>query len=199
MGYANEGSRGLNQVGINYFLFQNAIRELGSPEQKAHWNEEISAFRVTGCYAQTELGHGSDVQNLETTATFDPATDEFRINTPRLEATKYWPGELARVANHALVMARLLVKGRHLGQHMFIVPLRSLADHSVLPGVELGDIGSKYGYHLKVNGFAVFTDVRIPRENMLSGYQELTREGEYCKKGNPSCSTFRCSTGASTL
>ena len=30
---------------------------------------------IVGCYAQTELGHGSDVQSLETTATLDKATD----------------------------------------------------------------------------------------------------------------------------
>ena len=185
MVYANSTNRGMNQFGMNYGLFMNAIRELGSQEQKDFWNEKISAFRVLGCYAQTELGHGSDVQNLETTATFDKEADEFVINTPRLEAAKFWPGELARVANHALVMAKLLVQGRNLGQHMFIVPIRSLEDHSVLPGIELGDIGPKLGFHLKDNGFAIFKGVRIPRANMLSGYQELTRDGLYRKKGNP--------------
>ena len=36
-----------------------------------------------GSYAQTELGHGSDVANLETTATYDMKTDEFVIQNIR--------------------------------------------------------------------------------------------------------------------
>ena len=47
-----------------------------------------------GTYAQTEIGHGSDVSQLQTTATFDPKTDEFIINTPSDIATKWWPGDL---------------------------------------------------------------------------------------------------------
>lgn len=31
----------------------------------------VKNFRIMGCYAQTEMGHGSDVAGLETTATFD--------------------------------------------------------------------------------------------------------------------------------
>lgn len=43
---------------------------------------------IIGCYAQTELGHGSNVQGLETTATFDPATDEFVMHSPTVTSTK---------------------------------------------------------------------------------------------------------------
>jgi hypothetical protein len=38
--------------------------------------------------AQTELGHGSNVQGLETTATFDPKTDELVIHSPTLTSSK---------------------------------------------------------------------------------------------------------------
>ena len=47
-----------------------------------------------GCYAQTELGHGSNVAGIETTATLDSNSDEFVIHSPTVTSTKYWPGGL---------------------------------------------------------------------------------------------------------
>jgi len=55
------------------------------------------------------LGHGSDVASLETTATLDKNTDQFIINTPTMTSTKWWPGDMGRFANYALVMARLVI------------------------------------------------------------------------------------------
>ena len=64
---------------------------------------------IFGCYAQTELGHGSNVAGLETTATLDKTTDEFIINTPTITATKYWPGDLGMFSSHAIVFARMII------------------------------------------------------------------------------------------
>jgi len=58
---------------------------------------------IMGTYAQTELGHGSNVQGIETTATFDKQNDAFIINSPTISSTKYWPGDSGLYANHALV------------------------------------------------------------------------------------------------
>lgn len=66
-------------------------------------------YDILGCYAQTELGHGSDVQGLQTTATLDLKTDEFVIHTPTLTATKFWPGEMGRQSNFACIFARLRI------------------------------------------------------------------------------------------
>lgn len=71
----------------------------------------IQNHKILGCYAQTELGHGSNVAGLETTATLDQATDEIVINSPTLTSAKYWPGDLGRFSTHAVVFARLIVKG----------------------------------------------------------------------------------------
>ena len=76
---------------------------------------------MLGCYAQTELGHGSNVAGLETTATLDTATDEFVINTPTITATKYWPGDLGRFSTHAVVFARLRANGHDYGVQAFMV------------------------------------------------------------------------------
>lgn len=64
---------------------------------------------IISCFGQTELAHGSDVQNLQTTATFDKETKEFIIHTPNTEATKWWPGDMGRTANYVLVVARIKI------------------------------------------------------------------------------------------
>ena len=69
----------------------------------------INNLNILGCYAQTEMGHGSNVAGIETTATFDKATDEFIIHTPTIKATKFWPGGLGIIATHAVVMAKLII------------------------------------------------------------------------------------------
>ena len=61
-------------------------------EQKAKWVQKALDYEILGCYAQTELGHGSNVRGLETTATFIPEADEFEMTTPSLSSIKWWPG-----------------------------------------------------------------------------------------------------------
>lgn len=57
------------------------------------------------------------------------------------------PPGIHQTVTHALLMANLVVAGRRLGPHAFIVPLRSLHDHQPLPGVTLGDIGMDSELH----------------------------------------------------
>ncbi|EJD36707.1 acyl-CoA oxidase [Auricularia subglabra TFB-10046 SS5] len=161
--------------------FQPVILRQGSDEQIRLWGPAISARAIIGCYAQTELGHGTDVAALETTATFDPKTDEFVLHSPTLTSTKWWIGGLGRTATHAVVQAQLHLQGKALGPHLFFVQLRSLEDHSTLPGRTIGDIGPKaLGAHQAVDhGFLRFDSVRIPRFNMLSKFAKVTREGQY--------------------
>ena len=66
---------------------------------------------------------------------------------------------------------------------MFIVPLRNPEDYSLLPGVDCGIVGPKHGLHQKDNGFAVFTNVRIPRNNMLMKYQQVDKSGKFSNQG----------------
>ncbi|XP_027807116.2 peroxisomal acyl-coenzyme A oxidase 2 [Marmota flaviventris] len=164
-------------------VFMNALRSLGSEEQIAKWIPLCENFQIITTYAQTELGHGSYLQGLETEATYDAATQEFVIHSPTMTAAKWWPGDMGRSATHALVLAQLICSGARQGMHAFIVPIRSLQDHTPLPGITVGDIGPKMDLENVDNGFLLLDHVRVPRENMLSRFAQVLPDGTYIKFG----------------
>ncbi|KAF3324707.1 peroxisomal acyl-coenzyme A oxidase 1-like isoform X1 [Carex littledalei] len=173
---------------LHWGMFVPAIKGQGTEEQQQKWLPLAYKMQIIGCYAQTELGHGSNVQGLETTATFDPNTDEFIIHSPTLTSSKWWPGGLGKVSTHAVVYARLITEGKDYGIHGFIVQLRSLDDHSPLPGITVGDIGNKFGsgaYNTMDNGVLQFDHVRIPRDQLLMRLSQVTREGKYVQSDVP--------------
>ena len=135
--------------------------------------------KILGCYAQTELGHGSNVAGIETTATLDKATDEWIIHTPSASATKFWPGDLGRFTTHAAVFARCIVNGDDYGVQPFMVQIRDVETFLRRKGFESGCVGPKIGYTSKDNGWAIFTHVRIPRKNMFMGLASVDKEGNF--------------------
>ncbi|VAI85469.1 unnamed protein product [Triticum turgidum subsp. durum] len=128
----------------------------------------------------------SNVQALQTTATFDSVTDEFIIDTPNNGAIKWWIGNSTLHGKFATVFARLILplqgKGGEpadMGIHAFIVPIRDLETHAVLPGIEINDCGHKIGLNGVDNGALRFRSVRIPRDNLLSRFGDVARDGKY--------------------
>ena len=82
-----------------------------------------------------------------------------------------------------MVIAQLIDgDGIHRGIHNFLVQLRSMEDHTLLPGVKTGDIGPKIGYNTMDNGFAYFKNVMIPRRNMAMRFASVDKNGRYSKK-----------------
>ncbi|PIN93877.1 hypothetical protein AB205_0163340, partial [Aquarana catesbeiana] len=88
-GLTLSGEYSLNIHGV----FIRSLTALGTDQQIAKWLPLANNYQILGTYAQTELGHGTYLRGLETTATFDPTTQEFIIDTPTITATKWWPGE----------------------------------------------------------------------------------------------------------
>ncbi|KAK4702625.1 acyl-CoA oxidase, partial [Phenoliferia sp. Uapishka_3] len=168
---------------LHEVAFIPVIASQGSDEQQRIWLPQASAHAILGAYLQTELGHGSNVQQLETTATFDSAKDEFIINSPTVTSTKWWIGALGLLATHGAVQARLIINGKDLGPHLFLMQLRCLDTHQTLPGVTIGEIGPKIhgGYNTVDNGWASFDNVRVPRNQMLSRFAQVARDGSYKK------------------
>jgi acyl-CoA oxidase len=167
------------RVGINLSLFCNAIRGNGTDEQINYWLKErgtVYLKDIYGCFAMTELGHGSNVAGLQTTATYNPERQTFVINTPELAATKWWIGGAAHSSNHAAVYARLISGGKDYGVKVFVVQLRD-KNFDLLPGVSIGDIGSKMGRDAIDNGWIQFNKVEIPREYMLQKFTTIDADG----------------------
>ncbi|XP_078399736.1 peroxisomal acyl-coenzyme A oxidase 2-like [Cetorhinus maximus] len=165
-------------------LFIPTITELGTDAQIAKWVPLAKDYQIIGTYAQTELGHGTYLRGLETTASFDASSQDFILNTLEVSSIKWWPGDLGRSANHAVVLAQLYTQEMCHGMHAFIIQIRSLVDHSALPGVKIGDIGPKMAFEQVDNGYLMLQNVHIPRENMLSRYSEVTSDGSYVKQGS---------------
>ena len=85
------------------------MEQFSTPEQQAKWMPLTVNYKIHGCYAQTEIGHGSDVASLESTATFDPKTDEFVMHSPTISSAKWWPGDMGRYSNYAIIFAHLVI------------------------------------------------------------------------------------------
>uniref|UniRef100_A0A8B9QWM8 Acyl-coenzyme A oxidase n=1 Tax=Anas platyrhynchos TaxID=8839 RepID=A0A8B9QWM8_ANAPL len=175
-------------------VFMRSISVLGSDEQVAKWIPLATKHQLIGSYAQTELGHGTYLQGLETTAVFDTTTQEFILNTPKISAMKWWPGDMGRSATHTVVFAQLYVRGKCYGVHPFIVQIRSLQDHSLCPGITAGDIGPKMNFEHIDNGYLMLQNVRIPRENMLNKFCEVQPDGTYIRRGSQKINYFTMTT-----
>lgn len=139
---------------------------------------------------RTELGHGSNVRGLELQAKWDPKTKEFVLHSPTLTASKWWNGTMGRTANHAIVVAQLLVPKspesqdyQNHGPHPFIVQIRDMKTHKPLDGIVVGDIGPKYGYQPMDNGYMLFNQFRVPHNAMLSNYSRV--DPNTCTYTNP--------------
>ncbi|PVZ99193.1 hypothetical protein BB558_004798 [Smittium angustum] len=168
------------RFGVHMGLFLGAVQGQATPSQLNYWAQKgaFSLKGMYGCFGMTELGHGSNVAGLETTATFDKERDQFVIHTPTLTATKWWIGGAAHSATHCSVFARLIIDNKDYGVKTFIVPLRNPETWELLAGISIGDIGKKMGRDQIDNGWIQFTNVRIPRSYMLMKHTKVSASGK---------------------
>ena len=166
------------KAGVQWGLFGGAIENLGTERHHKAYVRRIIDLDLLGCFAMTETGHGSDVQSLETTATYDPATQEFVINSPTPTSRKDYIGGAAETARVAAVFAQLITNGESHGVHCFVVPLRD-EDGNDLPGITTSDCHYKGGLPGVDNGRIMFDNVRIPRDNLLNKYGDVAADGTY--------------------
>ncbi|CRL03339.1 CLUMA_CG016522, isoform F [Clunio marinus] len=170
-----------NPLSVHFDMFIPAIKNMATLEQQAEWLPKAEICNMIGAYAQTELGHGTFVRGLETTAIFDQRCQQFVINSPTITAYKWWPGGLGHTANYALVFAQLYTQQKNHGVHAFLVQLRDEETHKPLKGITIGEIGTKVGFNSVNNGYLGFKNVRIPLKNMLMKNAKVLPNGQYKK------------------
>lgn len=168
----------LVKFGVQFGLFAGSIEQLGTRNHHERYLPQVRSFQLLGCFAMTETGHGSNVHDIETSATFDHTRQEFVLRTPRDRARKDYIGNAALHARMATVFAQLQVGAESHGVHAFLVPIRE-ADGRPAPGVRIEDCGEKMGLNGVDNGRLWFDGVRIPRENLLDRFGQVSPDGVY--------------------
>ncbi|XP_044753120.1 peroxisomal acyl-coenzyme A oxidase 3 isoform X2 [Coccinella septempunctata] len=163
---------------IGVGLVRNALATMGTERHK-HFLDALWSSKVVACFILTEVAHGSNTKQMKTTATFDKNTQEFVINTPDFLAAKCWSGNLGKTATLGIVFAQLIANDQNYGLHAFVVPLRDPKTLLPYPGLIIGDMGEKIGLHGIDNGFVIFKNFRIPKENLLNRTGDITHEGIY--------------------
>ncbi len=168
----------LIKFGVQFGLFGGSILNLGTESQHREYLTRVGRLELPGCFAMTETGHGSNVQDLETVARYDASEGVFELRTPHDGARKDYIGNAALHGEMATVFAQLQVGEEHHGVHAFLVPIRD-ASGQTLPGVRIQDNGRKLGLNGVDNGRLWFDGVRVPRQALLDRFASVDAEGIY--------------------
>jgi acyl-CoA oxidase len=168
----------LVKYGVQFGLFGGSIFMLGTRSHHERYLHDAASLRLPGCFAMTETDHGSNVRDLETTATYDVTSATFVIDTPHAGARKDYIGNAAAHGRLAVVFAQLFTTTGNHGVHAFLVPIRDEQGRA-LPGVTIEDCGLKGGLNGVDNGRLAFAGVRVPRADLLDRYGSISADGGY--------------------
>nr|XP_049695472.1 peroxisomal acyl-coenzyme A oxidase 3 [Helicoverpa armigera] len=166
------------KVSLTFRMFSNAIQGNGRGHHY-HIIEDVEKAKIGGCFALTEVSHGSNAKGMRTTATYVPEKRQFVMHSADFEAAKCWVGSLGKCATHAIVYAMLVSKGKNHGLHTFVVPIRDPKTLKPYPGVIVGDLGEKIGLNGVDNGFVMFNNYHLPKEAALDKLGGVNDAGDY--------------------
>ncbi|OQR81702.1 acyl-coenzyme A oxidase 3, peroxisomal [Thraustotheca clavata] len=163
---------------VQFNLFGGTVLKLGTGTHHDMLLDGIDSLDDVGCFGLTELGYGNNAIEMETTAVYDKATDEFIIDSPTILSQKYWITNSAVHAKWVVVFAQLSVEGEHHGIQAFLVRIRD-DDMNICKNVRVEDMGHKMGCNGVDNGKILFDNVRVPRSHMLDALSQVSSSGEF--------------------
>ena len=143
------------------------IHRFGTEEQKQEWLPRLASGHALGGFGLTEPGAGSDAGGTTTTAVLDG--DEWVINGAKQFITNSGT-DITALVTVAAVTGTDAAGRKQIST--IIVP-------SDTPGFEVGPAYDKVGWNASDTHPLSFTDVRVPRENLLGekgrGYANFLR------------------------
>eukprot|EP00696_Hemimastix_kukwesjijk_P004521 gnl/Hemi2/1560_TR559_c0_g1_i1.p1 gnl/Hemi2/1560_TR559_c0_g1~~gnl/Hemi2/1560_TR559_c0_g1_i1.p1 ORF type:complete len:684 (-),score=277.56 gnl/Hemi2/1560_TR559_c0_g1_i1:126-2177(-) len=163
----------MNLFTVQFNLFGGTVLKMGTERHIKQFVDSgaIDSLNVAGCFALTEVAHGvTSGMFMDTTATYDSATDEFVIQTPNVGAEKNWISFCADQAQVAVVFAQLWVNGVNEGVHGLLCDMRTAKQGPANKGIKVMDMGRKPMMNGNDNGRIAFDKVRVPSVNLLNRY-----------------------------
>ena len=137
----------------------------------------MMSLELPGCFAMSEAGHGSDVQTVRTTATYDATAGEFVLDTPTTRPQGLHRQRRARRPDGCRL--RPADRGRRVPRRARAARADPRPVRIAMPGVWIEDDGVKLGLNGVDNGRLGFDRVRVPRENLLDRWGRVTADGVY--------------------
>lgn len=160
--------------------YPSFVMRSNGTSQHLKYLDPLNKMQTSGCFALTEIAHGSNTKGMQLKAVYDPKTKEFVLHSPSFEASKCWAGNLGQIASIAVIYAQLYTPdGQCHGLHAFVVPIRDPKTLLPYPGVTVGCMGPKLGLNGLDNGFVMFNNYRIPRESLLNKSGDVSPDGKY--------------------
>ena len=177
------------KFGVHFGLFGGSVASLGTKFHHDTYLKDIGTMALPGCFAMTEMHHGSNVKALQTTAIYQQDSKTFIINTPSQNDRKTYIGNAGMHAQMATVFAQLIVDDEEHGIHAFLVPIRN-EQGATIAGITIGDNGHKMGLNGVDNGTLHFNSINIPKENLLNKFGDIDENGQYTSPISSSSKRF---------
>ena len=145
-------------VSAHTSLCVDPIMTYGTEEQKQKYVPDLASGKKLGAFGLTEPGAGTDAQGQQTKAVFDEATNEWVLNGSKCFITN---GKEADVYVVIAVTGKIEKRGRIQKE------ISSFIVEKGTPGFTFGTKENKMGICASSTYELIFTDCRIPAENLL--------------------------------
>ena len=139
-------------IGVQTDMATPALAEHGSAELRAEFLTPAIQGELVACLGVSEVGGGSDVASIKTTAKKDG--DDYVINGGKMWTTN------GTQADFCCLLANTSEGAPHRNKSLIIVPMNT-------PGVTASKPLKKMGMHSSDTAQLHFDNVRVPRRNLI--------------------------------